>query len=97
MLGLEALNSSKNDKQTEEERKHEFVLGTKLIENAFKANNQNSAAANGLCELLLRKGKYSKVCPYLDNFVDLQFNFAQLGLEARRKDYSICRYVNYPH
>lgn len=61
LLGLEAINSSKNEGQSDEERKRAFVVGTKLIESAFKANQKNSAAANALCELLLRKGSYQKV------------------------------------
>ncbi len=61
LLGLEAINSSKNEGQSDEDRKRAFVVGTKLIESAFNANQKNSAAANALCELLLRKEKYSKV------------------------------------
>ncbi|KAI0633528.1 RNA polymerase II-associated protein [Trametes polyzona] len=57
LLGLEALNSSKNESQSEEERREEFLRGTRLIEKAFNANQKNSAAANALCELFLQKGQ----------------------------------------
>ncbi|KAI0694996.1 RNA polymerase II-associated protein [Cerioporus squamosus] len=56
LLGLEALNASKNESQSMEERRADLVKGTSLIERAFKANPRNSAAANALCELLLQKG-----------------------------------------
>ncbi|KAL7281504.1 hypothetical protein ACG7TL_004819 [Trametes sanguinea] len=57
LLGLEALNASKNENQPEEERREEFLRGTGLIQRAFNANQKNSAAANALCELLLQKGE----------------------------------------
>ncbi|TBU31622.1 RNA polymerase II-associated protein [Dichomitus squalens] len=57
LLGLEALNASKNEGQSEEERREEFLTGTRLIERAFNANQRNSAAANALCELFLQKGQ----------------------------------------
>ncbi|KZT10920.1 RNA polymerase II-associated protein [Laetiporus sulphureus 93-53] len=60
LLGLEAINASANENQTQEERKNEIVLGTRYVERAFKANNRNSAAANALCQLLLQKGQYKK-------------------------------------
>ncbi|KAH9929574.1 RNA polymerase II-associated protein [Epithele typhae] len=56
LLGLEAINASKDDNQSEEERREEFLVGTRLIERAFNANQRNSAAANALCELFLQKG-----------------------------------------
>lgn len=57
LLGLEALNASKNENQSEEERREEFITGTRLIERAFNANQRNSAAANALCEIFLQKGQ----------------------------------------
>jgi len=62
LLGLEAINTSKNERLPEDERRSAFVSGTKLIELAFKANQKNSAAANALCELFLRKGNHARVC-----------------------------------
>lgn len=61
LLGLEAINSSKNENQSEDERRQEFLFGTRLIEKAFNANQRNSAAANALCELFLRKGQHKRV------------------------------------
>jgi RNA polymerase-associated protein CTR9 len=61
LLGLEAINASKNDNLTEEEMAHSFLTGTKLIEKAFNANQKSAAAANALCELFLRKGNYKRV------------------------------------
>ncbi|KAH8107706.1 hypothetical protein BXZ70DRAFT_1013744 [Cristinia sonorae] len=60
LLGLEAMNASKNEALPEEERRHQYIQGTRLINIAFKANQKNSAAANALCELLLRKGQFDK-------------------------------------
>ncbi|KAF7790039.1 hypothetical protein EIP86_000988 [Pleurotus ostreatoroseus] len=60
LLGLEAINFSKNENQTEEQRRTEFLTGTRLIEKAFNANQKNSAAANALCELFLRKGQHKR-------------------------------------
>jgi RNA polymerase-associated protein CTR9 len=61
LLGLEAINTSKNENLPEDERRSAFMSGTKLIELAFKANQKNSAAANALCELFLRKGNHARV------------------------------------
>ncbi|KAI0084919.1 RNA polymerase II-associated protein [Irpex rosettiformis] len=58
LLGLDAINSSKDENQSEVERRQEFLMGTRMVEKAFKANQRNSAAANALCELLLRKGQH---------------------------------------
>ncbi|KAH9948627.1 RNA polymerase II-associated protein [Amylocystis lapponica] len=60
LLGLEALNASRNEKQTEEQRTHEIIVGSQLVQRAFNANQRNSAAANALCELLLQKGQHRK-------------------------------------
>jgi len=61
LLGLEAINASKTDSQSEEERARAFLAGMKLIEKAFNANQRSAAAANALCELFLRKGNYPRV------------------------------------
>ena len=37
------------------------MTGTKYIQYAFNANQKSAAAANALCEVLLRKGQYEKV------------------------------------
>ncbi|EIW83541.1 RNA polymerase II-associated protein [Coniophora puteana RWD-64-598 SS2] len=58
LLGLEAINASKNESRPEEERANSFRVGTKHIERAFKTNNKSAAAANVLCELFVRKGNY---------------------------------------
>ncbi|KAF8229067.1 RNA polymerase II-associated protein [Tricholoma matsutake] len=60
LLGLEAINSSKDEGQTEAERTQSFLQGTKLIEKAFNANQRSAAAANALCELFLRKGNHKR-------------------------------------
>ena len=61
LLGLDAINSSKDENRPEVERRQEFLMGTRMVEKAFKANQRNSAAANALCELLLRKGQHKNV------------------------------------
>ncbi|KAF8070705.1 RNA polymerase II-associated protein [Lyophyllum atratum] len=60
LLGLDAINSSKNDNQTETDRTNLFLQGTKLIGEAFNANQRSAAAANALCEVFLRKGNYTR-------------------------------------
>ncbi|KAJ6625349.1 RNA polymerase II-associated protein [Mycena sp. CBHHK59/15] len=60
LLGLEAINASKNDYNSEEERTQSYTTGTKMIERAFKANQRSAAAANALCELFIRKGNYDR-------------------------------------
>ncbi|KAF9464960.1 RNA polymerase II-associated protein [Collybia nuda] len=60
LLGLDAINSSKNNNTTESERAQSFLQGTKFIEKAFNANQKSAAAANALCELFLRKGNYKR-------------------------------------
>lgn len=62
LLGLEAVNSSKSEIQTEAERNQSFLHGTKLIEKAFNTNQRSASAANALCELFLRKGNHKRVC-----------------------------------
>ncbi|KAI0065995.1 TPR-like protein [Artomyces pyxidatus] len=60
LLGLEALNASKNPDLSDDERTREVMVGTRLIERAFKGNQRNAAAANALCDLLLRKGQHKR-------------------------------------
>ncbi|KAF8637305.1 hypothetical protein AX16_010835 [Volvariella volvacea WC 439] len=60
LLGLEAINASKNEAWSEKERASSYLTGTKLVEKAFKTNHKSAAAANALCELFLRKGKYEQ-------------------------------------
>ncbi|KAJ8515561.1 hypothetical protein ONZ45_g7046 [Pleurotus djamor] len=60
LLGLEGINSSKNEQRPEQERKRLFVTGTKLVETAFKTNRKSAAAANALCEIVLQKGNHKQ-------------------------------------
>ncbi|TFK54552.1 RNA polymerase II-associated protein [Heliocybe sulcata] len=60
LLGLEAVNTSKDESKEVTERTQALVMGSKLIETAFRANNRGAAAANALCELLLMKGNYAR-------------------------------------
>ncbi|KAJ7140486.1 RNA polymerase II-associated protein [Mycena crocata] len=60
LLGLEAINASKNDASSEAERTKSYTTGTKMVERAFKANQKSAAAANALCELFLRKGSHER-------------------------------------
>jgi RNA polymerase-associated protein CTR9 len=61
LLGLEAINASRTQNQSETDKSRAFLEGIKLIEHAFKANNKSAAAANALCEFLLCKGNYTQV------------------------------------
>jgi RNA polymerase-associated protein CTR9 len=58
---LEAINASKTEMLSDKERFDTFRAGTKLVEQAFKANQRSAAAANCLCEVLLRQGDNAKV------------------------------------
>ncbi|KAG6336638.1 hypothetical protein ID866_2445 [Astraeus odoratus] len=60
LLGLESINSSKTGTPNEAERAQAFLVGTKYIEAAFKANQKSAAAASALCELFLRKGNLKR-------------------------------------
>ena len=61
LLGLEALNASKNPELSEDERIQELMIGSKLIERAFNSNQRNASAANALCDIFLRKGQHKRV------------------------------------
>ncbi|KDQ55690.1 hypothetical protein JAAARDRAFT_37100 [Jaapia argillacea MUCL 33604] len=56
LLGLEAVNSGKDESKSREEREHFLVAGTTMIEKAFRANNKSAAAANALADVFLRRG-----------------------------------------
>ncbi|KAG6850877.1 hypothetical protein H0H93_007495 [Arthromyces matolae] len=60
LLGLEAINSSKNEATSEAERASLLLQGTRLINMAFKANQRSAAAANALCEVFIKKGEYGQ-------------------------------------
>lgn len=61
LLGLEAINASKDETRPDDERAREFISGTRLVQRAFQANQKSSAAANALCETFLQKGNNSRV------------------------------------
>ncbi|THH04202.1 hypothetical protein EW145_g5695 [Phellinidium pouzarii] len=56
LLGLEAINNSKNPDDDDDDRTENLIKGTKYCERAFNGNNRNAAAANALFEYFLRKG-----------------------------------------
>ncbi|VDB88728.1 unnamed protein product [Peniophora sp. CBMAI 1063] len=58
LLGLDALNQSKDTTLPEVERSNAIVRGSKMIETAFKHNKFNAAAANALSDIFLRKRQY---------------------------------------
>ncbi|KAK7056429.1 protein required for normal CLN1 and CLN2 G1 cyclin expression [Paramarasmius palmivorus] len=60
LLGLEAINASKDTSQSEATRAQLFLHGTKFVESAFKANQKNASAANALCELFIQKGQHKR-------------------------------------
>ncbi|KAF9010665.1 RNA polymerase II-associated protein [Cyathus striatus] len=67
LLGIESVNSSRGDSVTESERTHAIFYGSKLIEQAFKANQRNAAASNALSGLLLQMGQKVRVCVQADD------------------------------
>jgi len=62
LLGLEALNASKDLSKTEEQRTQAFTIGSKHIERSFGINQKNAASANCLSEYFIRRGEPRKVC-----------------------------------
>ncbi|KIM30492.1 hypothetical protein M408DRAFT_15487 [Serendipita vermifera MAFF 305830] len=60
LLGLEALNASKDSKRTEEQRHHAYAVGSKHIERSFGTNQKNAANANCLSEYFIRRGEPRK-------------------------------------
>ncbi|KAI3615454.1 pol ii transcription elongation factor [Moniliophthora roreri] len=60
LLGLEAINASKDASQSEATRAQLFLQGTKFVESAFRANQKNASAANALCELFIQKGQHKR-------------------------------------
>jgi len=61
LLGLEAINASKDERQAEEERTRLLFTGSKYLERAFNANQRNASAANALCEIFIQKGNSKRV------------------------------------
>ncbi|KAF9449178.1 RNA polymerase II-associated protein [Macrolepiota fuliginosa MF-IS2] len=87
LLGLDAINSSKNAQLPEAERTQAFISGTKLVESAFKANQKSAAAANALCETLLRKGNFKRALKLAERtiqFADTLTVFTEGHLRAGR-------------
>lgn len=56
LLGVEALNSSKDLKTTDHQRSASYAAGFKHIERAFNSNQKNAASANCLAEYFIRRG-----------------------------------------
>ncbi|EKM80576.1 hypothetical protein AGABI1DRAFT_126637 [Agaricus bisporus var. burnettii JB137-S8] len=87
LLGLDAINASKNTQLPEAERTSAFISGTKLVENAFKANQKSAAAANALCEIFLRKGNFKRALKLAERtiqFADTLTIFTEGHLRAGR-------------
>ncbi|KAG9042943.1 hypothetical protein FS842_001965, partial [Serendipita sp. 407] len=60
LLGLEALNASKDPQKTEEQRRQAYATGSKYIERSFHGNQKNGATANCLSEYFIRRGEQRK-------------------------------------
>lgn len=66
LLGLESINTSKNEGLDESERVAFYQTGIRHVERAFKASGScNASAANALCELFLQKGNLQRVSLYV--------------------------------
>jgi len=96
LLGLEAINSSKNEVQTEAERAQSFLQGTKLIEKAFNANQRSAAAANALCEIFLRKGNHKRVRT-VKKLIFSPVLKCVAGTQTCRTYHPICRHPHCPN
>jgi RNA polymerase-associated protein CTR9 len=62
---LDLLNASKVEGQPDNERAQALRAGAIHLEKAFNANMRNAAAANALCELLLRKNQHKRVWSFV--------------------------------
>ncbi|KAH9988468.1 RNA polymerase II-associated protein [Russula compacta] len=78
LLGLDALNASKNPDLTEDERIQELMVGSKLIEKAFNCNQRNASAANALCDIFLRKGQYKRAVKLAERTIQFADTMAVL-------------------
>ncbi|KAI0250124.1 RNA polymerase II-associated protein [Lactifluus subvellereus] len=78
LLGLEALNASKNPELSEDERIQELMVGSKLIERAFNSNQRNASAANALCDIFLRKGQHKRALKLAERTIQFADTLAVL-------------------
>ncbi|KAN0116355.1 RNA polymerase [Russula decolorans] len=78
LLGLDALNASKNPDLTEDDRIQELMVGSKLIERAFNSNQRNASAANALCDIFLRKGQYKRALKLAERTIQFADTMAVL-------------------
>lgn len=78
LLGLEALNASKNPELSEDERIQELMIGSKLIERAFNSNQRNASAANALCDIFLRKGQHKRALKLAERTIQFADTLAVL-------------------
>ncbi|KAH9991808.1 RNA polymerase II-associated protein [Russula vinacea] len=78
LLGLDALNASKNPDLSEDDRIQELMIGSKLIEKAFNSNQRNASAANALCDIFLRKGQYKRALKLAERTIQFADTMAVL-------------------
>ncbi|KAH9170927.1 RNA polymerase II-associated protein [Lactarius sanguifluus] len=78
LLGLEALNASKNPELSEDERIQELMIGSKLIERAFNSNQRSASAANALCDIFLRKGQHKRALKLAERTIQFADTLAVL-------------------
>ncbi|KAF8472978.1 RNA polymerase II-associated protein [Russula ochroleuca] len=78
LLGLDALNASKNPDLSEDDRIQELMVGSKLIEKAFNSNQRNASAANALCDIFLRKGQYKRALKLAERTIQFADTMAVL-------------------
>ncbi|KAI0275622.1 hypothetical protein BGY98DRAFT_991571 [Russula aff. rugulosa BPL654] len=78
LLGLDALNASKNPDLSEDDRIQELMAGSKLIERAFNSNQRNASAANALCDIFLRKGQYKRALKLAERTIQFADTMAVL-------------------
>ncbi|KAF8895729.1 RNA polymerase II-associated protein [Gymnopilus junonius] len=71
LLGLDLINTSKNENLLADEKAKSYTAGTKLIEKAFHANNRSAAAANALFEFFLKKGNHSRALKLAERTIQL--------------------------
>ncbi|KAF8306266.1 TPR-like protein [Clavulina sp. PMI_390] len=60
LLGLDALNGSKDTSKSSEETAQLYKRGMELLQKVFKLNNSNAAAANALSDFCIRRGDFGR-------------------------------------
>ncbi|EAU91100.2 pol II transcription elongation factor [Coprinopsis cinerea okayama7 len=87
LLGIESINASKSQAISEEAKTQAFLSGTEMVGRTFRMNSKNASAANAMCEIMIRKGKYQQAMKLAERtiqFADTRTLLAEGYLRAAR-------------